>query len=354
VQDRDQKLLPLQEAVQAATQPFTTEKTEARFAGHVTLGRVKEFSRSDGEALSKIAATMAGQCLGDWLAGEVHLMQSELSPTGARYTPLFAAQLAGQNLTGDHDHESYASITGEEGWANQTQRVTHVSAIGELALALVHVLSQPLESILRQAETAEVLLKAKRRIPPPPGGSIRPLQRARRAADWVSQLRDLLDKPALEARTPVVVNILEEVLKLAKADAAAGGGTPELQVDPALLKEELIEGFQRAFAREAGGQAASNRQRELRQRFSALTARERQVLAQVIRGRLNKQIAADLCLSERTVKHHRTHLTRKLQVGSAVELLRLCKRLISKLAWRRFVQGSHLNANRAAHQAPGG
>jgi DNA-binding CsgD family transcriptional regulator len=213
---------------------------------------------------------------------------------------------------------------GQEGWVEQSQRVTHVSAIGEMALALTHLLFQPLDAIRRQIETADLLLKAN----PPDTEAVRAILSSLRyehgrAADWACQLRDLLDKHALEARTLVVVNILEEVLQLVKADAIAHGSGSEIQVDPGLLKAELLEAFHRALARDHNGRVDDSRRHELQRRFNALTARERQVLAQVIRGRLNKQIAADLSLSERTVKHHRTHLTRKLQVGSAVELLRL-------------------------------
>jgi RNA 2',3'-cyclic 3'-phosphodiesterase len=92
--DREQRLGSLQEAIQAATQAFTVEEGEKRFAGHVTLGRVKEIRRSDAEALAKIAAQLSGHCFGEWRADEIHLMQSELSSSGARYTELFAASLA--------------------------------------------------------------------------------------------------------------------------------------------------------------------------------------------------------------------------------------------------------------------
>jgi len=61
----------------------------------------------------------------------------------------------------------------------------------------------------------------------------------------------------------------------------------------------------------------------LRSGFDALTAREREVLTHVVRGRRNKQIAADLGIHERTVKLHRTAITTKLNVHSAVELASL-------------------------------
>ena len=90
-------------------------------------------------------------------------------------------------------------------------------------------------------------------------------------------------------------------------------------------KEKLLDAVKRALTR--GSQERSERVRlqELRDRFDVLTPRELEVLEQVVRGRMNKQIADDLAINERTVKLHRTNLTRKLQVQSAVELARLAE-----------------------------
>jgi len=88
-------------------------------------------------------------------------------------------------------------------------------------------------------------------------------------------------------------------------------------------KEQLLDAVQRALARDAGERATRTRQRALRQRFDTLTKRELEVLAHVVRGRLNKQIAGDLGIHERTVKLHRTAITTKLGVQSVAELTRL-------------------------------
>lgn len=66
---------------------------------------------------------------------------------------------------------------------------------------------------------------------------------------------------------------------------------------------------------------------ELQQRFELLTPREREVFALVATGRPNKQIAAQLALSEMTVKVHRQQITRKMQARSIVELARMADRL---------------------------
>jgi FixJ family two-component response regulator len=61
----------------------------------------------------------------------------------------------------------------------------------------------------------------------------------------------------------------------------------------------------------------------LRARFTALTPREREVLQHVVQGKLNKQIAYDLGINERTVKLHRTAIKTKLNVESTAELTKL-------------------------------
>jgi len=88
-------------------------------------------------------------------------------------------------------------------------------------------------------------------------------------------------------------------------------------------KEIVIEAVTRALARDSRERAARERQRGLRAGFAALTKRELEVLSHVVQGRLNKQIAGDLALHERTVKLHRTSITTKLNVQSVAELTRL-------------------------------
>lgn len=87
-------------------------------------------------------------------------------------------------------------------------------------------------------------------------------------------------------------------------------------------KEELLEAVERALAREARERAERERLRAERARFERLTPREREVLAWVLKGRLNKQIAGRLDLHERTVKLHRTSITTKLGLSSVAELTR--------------------------------
>ncbi len=88
-------------------------------------------------------------------------------------------------------------------------------------------------------------------------------------------------------------------------------------------KEELIDAVKRALRRDANERAERARLQSLRAPFAALTPRELEVLKHVVRGRLNKQIAYDLSIHERTVKLHRTAITTKLGVHSTAELTKL-------------------------------
>jgi two-component system response regulator FixJ len=88
-------------------------------------------------------------------------------------------------------------------------------------------------------------------------------------------------------------------------------------------KEKLLDAVRRALARDTQERNERERLRELRGQFDALTPRELEVLEHVVRGRMNKQIADDLGINERTVKLHRTNLTRRLEVRSVAELTRL-------------------------------
>jgi two-component system response regulator FixJ len=88
-------------------------------------------------------------------------------------------------------------------------------------------------------------------------------------------------------------------------------------------REELLAAVRRALARDVRERAERARREALRGRFAALSPRELEVLQHVVRGRLNKQIAADLGIHERTVKLHRTAITTKLGVFSVAELTKL-------------------------------
>ena len=87
-------------------------------------------------------------------------------------------------------------------------------------------------------------------------------------------------------------------------------------------KEALLQAIDRARARDAQDRAGRMQRHAARVRFATLTPREVQVLAGVVQGLLNKQIAWALGIHERTVKLHRTGITTKLGIDSVAELTR--------------------------------
>jgi len=96
-------------------------------------------------------------------------------------------------------------------------------------------------------------------------------------------------------------------------------------LDKRAPREELLAAIRRALERDEVARAANERQQRLRQRFAALTPRENQVLGFVVSGKMNKQIAAELGIHERTVKLHRMAINVKVGARSVAELTTLAR-----------------------------
>ena len=88
-------------------------------------------------------------------------------------------------------------------------------------------------------------------------------------------------------------------------------------------RAELLVAVQDALAKDAVVRQRQREQIDLQNKLATLTAREREVLDLVVLGKLNKQIALELCTAEKTVKTHRGHIMAKLQVRSASALIAL-------------------------------
>jgi FixJ family two-component response regulator len=91
--------------------------------------------------------------------------------------------------------------------------------------------------------------------------------------------------------------------------------------------QDLLDAIQQALQRD---RAERDRQTEilgLQERYGTLTAREQQVMALVVSGMLNKQIASEIGASEATVKVHRGNVMHKMQAGSVVDLVRMADKL---------------------------
>lgn len=93
--------------------------------------------------------------------------------------------------------------------------------------------------------------------------------------------------------------------------------------------QDLLDAIQDGIERDRSQRQAAAVAEKLRSRFAGLTSREREIMLRVADGRPNKQIAAQLKLSEFTVKVHRAHVMQKMKAASLAELVRMADRLLS-------------------------
>jgi len=92
-------------------------------------------------------------------------------------------------------------------------------------------------------------------------------------------------------------------------------------------EQELLQAIEEAVERDRRTRQQQVEMSELRDRYESLTVREQEVMQQVISGMLNKQIAAELNITEDTVKFHRGHIMRKMRADSLADLVRMAKNL---------------------------
>lgn len=107
---------------------------------------------------------------------------------------------------------------------------------------------------------------------------------------------------------------------------AMKGGAVEFLTKP-FRDQDLLDALNIGLMRDRARRANDEDLNALRVRLEVLTPRERAILIQVVRGRLNKQIAADLGITETTVKVHRSNMMRKVKASSVPELCRMVDRL---------------------------
>ena len=92
-------------------------------------------------------------------------------------------------------------------------------------------------------------------------------------------------------------------------------------------EQDLLRAIQEAIERDRRTRQQHADMRQLRDRYESLTPREQEVMRQVVSGLLNKQIAAELRITEDTVKFHRGHIMRKMRADSLADLVRMAETL---------------------------
>jgi FixJ family two-component response regulator len=107
---------------------------------------------------------------------------------------------------------------------------------------------------------------------------------------------------------------------------AMKGGAIEFLTKP-FRDQDLLDAVNIGLARDRAHREDENSLCALRARLQELTPREREILTQVVAGRLNKQIASDMGVTETTVKVHRSNMMRKIKASSVAELCRMVDRL---------------------------
>ena len=91
--------------------------------------------------------------------------------------------------------------------------------------------------------------------------------------------------------------------------------------------QDLLDAVDAGLARDRARRESDKALVVLKERFSTLSSREREIMIQVTAGRLNKQIAGDVGITESTVKVHRSNLMRKMKARSLPELSRMADAL---------------------------
>jgi len=135
-----------------------------------------------------------------------------------------------------------------------------------------------------------------------------------------------LQEALVAAHKPIPIVFVTGHGDIAASVRAMKGGAVDFLTKPYSV-EELLEAVERAMAKDKRDRREQAQLTELESRARALTPREAEVLRLVVRGLLNKQVAAELGISEKTVKVHRARVMHKMRADSMADLVRMAGRL---------------------------